>query len=173
MDSSGVSTKILWAIIILIWLLAILITNNVYQHGAGELLKFYIDCIKYVIPLNTYASQSSFPDAARAYHSIIWWTFPMFSVVSYRYLVGLNGIFVKSRKELTIGSYLTMIFYGLFFIVFAYAGFFWNKGQNVRLVEFGTSIKQFLFFGLVWPGSVAFCFTTGVCFFRKIIFGKI
>ena len=167
------SARVLWAIIILIWLLAIVITNNVYHHGSSELLKFYIDCIKHVIPLNTYARQSSFPDAARAYHSIIWWTFPMFSVVSYRYLAGLNGMFVKSRKELTIASYLTMIFYGIFFTFFAYVGFFMNKGQNVRLIEFGTSIKQFLFFGLVLPGTVAFCLVFGVCCFKKIIFGKI
>lgn len=167
------STKVLWVIIILIWLLAIVVTNNVYHHGTGELLKIYIDCIKHVIPLDTYTSQSSFPNAARAYHSIIWWALPMFAVISYRYLAGLNGIFIKPRKDLSVRNYFTIVFYGIFFTFFAYAGFFWNKGQDVRLVEFGTSIKQFLFFGLVWPGSVSFCLMVGVCFFRKIIFGKI
>lgn len=126
------STRILWAVILLIWLLAIVITNNVYQHGAGELLKIYIDCIEHVILINTYASQSSFPDAARAYHSIIWWTLPMFIIISYRYLIGLNGIFIKPRKELSLGSYFTMIFYGLFFTFFAYAGFF---GTRARMLD--------------------------------------
>jgi len=167
-----VKTKSIVAVILLIWIISILIAINV-QHEMGEWLNSYNSLMGNFIPIYQYASLSSFPKIAVAYHSIIWWTCPFFFIGSYRYLVGLKGILSKPKKEITISNYFFMTFYGLFFLVIAYATFAFNRGQDARLIKFGTSIEQFLLFGLVFPGLVGFSLAYAFCSFKKIIFGKL
>lgn len=128
-------------------------------------------------PSGLLGKKSDFPEVSIFYFSVVWLSFPLWFMLAWRWakqMVGnpksKGGIVFKVR--LSIFDRLLIIAFTPLWILIAHSAYFFNLGQNIWLLDFGTSRLHLGLFGIIVPAGVGFllaCAIFGVC--RSLSFG--
>ncbi|MDO9434968.1 hypothetical protein [Hydrogenophaga sp.] len=123
---------------------------------------------------NALGSASEFPEVTRLYHSLLVWTIPLFSIVSYRWMklrVGRERDGILFKRVLSIFNKLALIA-----LLPIWIGLIWfvgmNDGGDVRLVPFGSSRGALGLFGISLPFLVGVLFSAIAFSVRRVFFEK-
>lgn len=137
----------------------------------NEYVSLYIAVLSYKKALG---SASSFPEVTQLYHSLMAWTIPLFSILSYRWMTGRvgkerDGLLFKA--ELSITNKLVLIL-----LLPIWIGLIWfvgmNDGGDVRLVPFGTSRNALGLFGVSFPCLIGVLLSASIFSVQRVLFEK-
>lgn len=104
--------------------------------------------------------KSDFPEISSLYYSIVWFSYPLFFYILWRWLEacmkkGIDGLLVK--PDLKLSDKALIVFAIPVFALLTYGIAMGNEGQGLRYLELGSSRFDLAMFGIIAPAAAAIC----------------